>query len=68
MIDDATLHDMIQEEREHFKGLERRRVKAVKLNESRDIIAHYDDMQNRSLRAYNALLDEKYRREYEHKK
>ena len=52
MMDDATLHDMIQEEREHFKGLEKRRVKAVKLNESRDIIAHYDDMQNRSLRAY----------------
>ena len=68
MMDDATLHYMIQEEQEHFNRLEKRRARAVKLNESRDIIAHYDDMQNRSLRAYNALISEKYRRENEQNK
>lgn len=65
MMDDAMLHDMIREEKEHFDRLEKRRAKAVLMNESRDVLAHYDQMQNKSLRIYNALLNEKYRREYE---
>ncbi len=65
MMDDATLHDMIRDEKEHFDKLEKRRARAILMNESRDVLAHYNNMQNMSLRVYNELLAEKYRRENE---
>ena len=64
---DALLHDMIAQEREHFSALEKRRAKAALLNESRDILAHCDRMQDKSLRMLSGLMAEKYRRESEQK-
>ena len=65
MMDDATLHSLIQSEKEHFEALEKRRAHVVLFNEPRDVLAHCDQMQSRSMRVYSALLAEKYRRENE---
>lgn len=65
MMDDATLHYMIEDEKEHFERLEKRRARAILMNESRDVLAHYNNMQSMSLRVYNQLVSEKYRRENE---
>ena len=67
MMDDITLCHLIYNEREHFAEIEKRRKRAVLFNESKDILAHYDDMQSRSMKIYSALVAEKYRRENEQK-
>ena len=67
MMDDITLHYLIYSEKEHFEAIEKRRRRAVLFNDSRDILAHYDSMQNRSMKIYSALVAEKYRRENEQK-
>ena len=65
MMDDATLHDLIQSEQEHFDALEQRRKRAALFNESRDVLAHYDRLESRSLAVLTTLISEKYRRECE---
>ena len=64
-MDDATLHYMLAEETAHFDKVENRRKKAVEMNENRDILAHYDDMQSKSIRVIKTLMSMKYRRECE---
>lgn len=65
MMDDTTLHDLIRSEQEHFEGLEKRRSRAALFKESRDVLAHYDKLESRSLAVLTVLLTEKYRRECE---
>lgn len=65
MMDDITLHYMIESEKAHFDAVEKRRQRAILHKESRDVLAHYDQMQNKSMKVMIKLKAMKYRRECE---
>lgn len=67
MMDDATLHDLLQSEYEFYEAVERRRNNANTLNESRDVLAHYDELHRRSIVVLHELTSMRYRKEYEEK-
>ena len=65
MVDYEILKGMIADEKAHYDEVERRRQQAIVRHEPRDVLAHYDSMQNRSMRTLSALYAQRYRRECE---
>lgn len=65
MVDYEALKGMIADEKAHYDEVERRRIQAIERNEPRDVLAHYDNMQNQSMRTLSALYAQRYRRECE---
>lgn len=69
-ISDEMLHDMMLNEKAYFDGLGNRRrsyMKGKKFNDIHDMLVHYSDMEDRSLKVYQMMEEELYRRENEKK-
>ena len=65
MMDYDVLNGLITEEMAHYNEIERRRADAYRRHESRDVLAHYDNMEQTSLKRLTALYAQRYRRECE---
>lgn len=65
MMDYEVLMGLITDELAHYNEIGRRRADAHRRHEGQDVLAHYDNMEQTSLKRLTALYAQRYRRECE---
>lgn len=65
MMDYDVLMGLISDEMAHHDEIGRRRADAHRRHEGKDVLMHYDNMEQKSLKRLCALYAQRYRRECE---